>query len=254
MKFDDYMKESLHEAAAGVTPDPALRTRVLAHAAAPARRRPRRALIAALAVVCLAGSALAAGPVAYLLSGIPRGQIASVEAQQTLETELGYSILLPETMHDATFTEASVLPWKLRDAADSTIGTILTLDASYQDGGSRIHFNAEQAGAREITAPNPQTLIETRVLHDMSVCYYEIPCICVPGGEEDSFTQEERDAEARGALWLSSGSETRAESVYRYAAWEQNGVRYVISAQDYEADWTADDFFAAAQDAIESAS
>lgn len=48
----------------------------------------------------------------------------------------------------------------------------------------------------------------------------------------------------------SYGSDRRIDGVYHTASWQQDGLSYSIGCND--GDWTANDFFAAAQDVMET--
>lgn len=260
MKFDSYIRDGLHEAAAPVTPDPALHTRVLAEARAQSRPRlSRRARVAAVTavVLCVAlTTAIAGGPAAYLVSDwMPNATIQSVEDKASLEEKLGYEVRMPETLPGGyTLNEASVEPISARDSADNEVGRFLTLGAYYTDGTATANLSAERVGDFDYEDNlSDSTVAETREIDDITVTYRVIPTICVPASEgRDAFTEEQLAAEERGEMFLSVGSDAREESNYCVVKWTQDGVAYSIGMHDDRCDWTADDYFAAAQTIIET--
>lgn len=261
MKFDSYIRDGLHDVAAPVTPDPALRTRVLAEARAQSRPRlSRRARVAAVTavVLCVAlTTAIASGPAAYLVSDwMPNATIQSVDDKATLEDKLGYAVRVPETLLEGyTLKEASVEPFSARDSANNEVLRFLTLGAYYTNGSDTANLSAERVGDYEYSETlSDSTRAETREISGVTVTYHVIPTICVPASEgRDAFTEEQLAAEERGEMFLSVGSDAREESNYCVVKWTQDGIMYSIGMHDDRCDWTADDYFAAAQTVIETA-
>ena len=74
----------------------------------------------------------------------------------------------------------------------------------------------------------------------------------LPEALTEDFTEEQYAAEERGEMFLSVGSAEYEETIYQTAGFELDGVAYSIGMDDYMADWSAEDFFTAAQTVIEA--
>ena len=259
MKFDTYLTEGMQEAAREVTPDPALRTRVLAQARAakPSRLTRRTRVVATLAaVLCLAtGAALANSPVVSLVSGwMPDASYTSIADEARMEAKLGYDVRLPEALtEDFTLTEYEVEPVSMRDSANHEVGSYLTLCATYRKGDERVYLNAARTEDEPASDTlSDKTLVETREVDGVTVTYREIPTACRPADSTEDFTAEQYAAEERGEMFLSVGSAEYEETIYQTARFELDGVAYSIGMHDSMADWSAEDFFTAAQTVIEA--
>ena len=218
MKFDEYMHDSMKEIAQDVQPDPRMRARVMnAVQIERTKSRPRRmrfAVVAAAMVCVLIGGAFAAGPIVALTSS----------------------------------TNANDLPVDAIDADGNTVYSYQEFYASYRDGATQPFMTVIKSENDSDEGVSDSTIVDTREVNGITMTYREIPTILLPGSGEEMPTDEEQAAADRGEIFISYGTTTREDGMYHTIDWDEDGLHYAIASND--GDWTADDFFAAAEDVL----
>lgn len=256
MKLNEYMQEGMQELAQEIQPNARMRARIMNEVqTSRVRTRPHRMrfVIAAAAAVCvMAGGAWAAGSIVGLRSGMTmEGDTQSFADQQKLEQKAGFQVRLPEQMGDASFQNMSVTPVDAIDANGKTVLTYQEFYVAYLDGDTRPFLSViEQENKGDDSQLSDKTLVDTQEINGITVTYREIPTIFLPPDHSIQPTEQELEAQQRGECFISYGSDRRIDGVYHTASWQQDGLSYSIGCND--GDWTANDFFAAAQDVMET--
>lgn len=253
MKFEQYMHDSMQEIAQDVQPSPMMRARVMnkvQNQRTATRPRRMRFAVAAAAMMCvLVGGAFAAGPIVGLFSSSYIGdQVTSLAEEAKVEQDFGFDVRLPETLNGAAFSSMESLPIEARDADGNTVYTYQEFYASYADGETQPFMSVIESKEYTSNPLSDKTIVDTREVDGITLTYREIPTIFLPPTEDAKPTAEEQAAEERGEMFISYGSDTRIDGMYHTISWEQDGLHYSINAND--GDWSADDFFAAAEDVL----
>lgn len=256
MKFDEYMHDSMKEIAQEVQPDSMLRARVMNRVQLQrTKTRPHRMrfAMAAAAVLCvLVGGAFAAGPIVALTSSTNVNDMSSSLADEAkVEKEAGFEVRLPETLDGATFDNMIAQPVDAVDADGNTIYSYQEFDAFYHDGDTQPFLTVVKSENHSSGDTSDQTIVETREVNGITLTYREIPTIFLPGSGEEQPTAEEQAAADRGELYISYGTDTREDGMYHTIDWDEDGLHYSIAANN--GDWTADNYFAAAEDVMNTA-
>lgn len=253
MKFDEYMHDSMKEIAQDVQPDPRMRARVMnAVQIERTKSRPRRmrfAVVAAAMVCVLIGGAFAAGPIVGLASSMNHNQVStSLDDESKVEKEAGFTVRLPETLNGASFDNMIAQPVDAVDADGNTVYSYQEFYASYRDGATQPFMSVIKSENHSSGDTSDKTIVDIREVNGITMTYREIPTILLPGSGEEMPTDEEQAAADRGEMFISYGSDTREDGVYHVIDWDEDGLHYSIGAND--GDWDADDFFAAAEDVL----
>lgn len=253
MKFDEYMHDSMKEIAQDVQPDPRMRARVMnAVQIERTKSRPRRmrfAVVAAAMVCVLIGGAFAAGPIVGLASSMNHNQVStSLDDESKVEKEAGFTVRLPETLNGASFDNMIAQPVDAIDADGNTVYSYQEFYASYRDGATQPFMSVIKSENHSSGDTSDKTIVDIREVNGITMTYREIPTILLPGSGEEMPTDEEQAAADRGEMFISYGSDTREDGVYHVIDWDEDGLHYSIGAND--GDWDADDFFAAAEDVL----
>lgn len=253
MKFDEYMHDSMKEIAQDVQPDPRMRARVMnAVQIERTKSRPRRmrfAVVAAAMVCVLIGGAFAAGPIVGLTSSTNANDLSfSLSDEAKVEKEAGFTVRLPETLNGASFDNMIAQPVNAIDADGNTVYSYQEFYASYRDGATQPFLSVIESENDSDEGVSDKTIVDTREVNGITMTYREIPTILLPGSGEEMPTDEEQAAADRGEIFISYGSDTREDGMYHTIDWDEDGLHYSIGAND--GDWTADDFFAAAEDVL----
>lgn len=253
MKFDEYMHDSMKEIAQDVQPDPRMRARVMnAVQIERTKSRPRRmrfAVVAAAMVCVLIGGAFAAGPIVGLASSMNLNQVStSLDDESKVEKEAGFTVRLPETLNGASFDNMIAQPVNAIDADGNTVYSYQEFYASYRDGDTKPFLSVIKSENHTNEGLSDKTIVDTREVNGITMTYREIPTILLPGSGEEMPTDEEQAAADRGEIFISYGTPTREDGMYHTIDWDEDGLHYSIGAND--GDWTADDFFAAAEDVL----
>lgn len=250
MKFDEYMHDSMKEIAQDVQPDPRMRARVMnAVQIERTKSRPRRmrfAVVAAAMVCVLIGGAFAAGPIVGLTSSMNPNQVStSLDDEAKVEKEAGFTVRLPETLNGASFDNMIAQPVNAIDADGNTVYSYQEFYASYRDGDTKPFLSVIKSENHTNEGLSDKTIVDTREVNGITLTYREIPTIHLPPTEDAKPTAEEQAAADRGEMFISYGSDTREDGMYHTIDWDEDGLHYAIASND--GDWTADDFFAAAE-------
>lgn len=253
MKFDEYMHDSMKEIAQDVQPDPRMRARVMnAVQIERTKSRPRRmrfAVVAAAMVCVLIGGAFAAGPIVGLASSMNLNQMStSLDDEAKVEKEAGFTVRLPETLNGASFDNMVAQPVDAIDADGNTVYSYQEFYASYRDGATQPFMTVIKSENHSSGDTSDKTIVDTREVNGITMTYREIPTILLPGSGEEMPTDEEQAAADRGEIFISYGTPTREDGMYHTIDWDEDGLHYAIASND--GDWTADDFFAAAEDVL----
>lgn len=253
MKFDEYMHDSMHEIAQDVQPDPRMRARIMnAVQLERTKSRPRRmrfAVVAAAMVCALIGGAFAAGPIVALTSSTNVNDMSSsLSDEAKVEKQAGFQVRLPETLNGAVFGNMIAQPVNAVDAAGNTIYSYQEFDAFYYDGDTQLFLSVIKSEDHMSGNTSDKTIVDTREVNGITLTYREIPTIFLPGSGEQMPTDEEQAAADRGEIYISYGTDTREDGVYHVIDWEEDGLHYSIGENN--GDWTADDYFAAAEDVL----
>lgn len=253
MKFDEYMHDSMKEIAQDVQPDPRMRARVMnALQIERTKSRPRRmrfAVVAAAMVCVLIGGAFAAGPIVGLASSMNLNQVStSLDDESKVEKEAGFTVRLPETLNGASFDNMIAQPVNAIDADGNTVYSYQEFYASYRDGATQPFLSVIKSENHTNEGLSDKTIVDTREVNGITMTYREIPTILLPGSGEEMPTDEEQAAADRGEIFISYGTPTREDGMYHTIDWDEDGLHYSIGAND--GDWDADDFFAAAEDVL----
>lgn len=253
MKFDEYMHDSMKEIAQDVQPDPRMRARVMnAVQIERTKSRPRRmrfAVVAAAMVCVLIGGAFAAGPIVGLASSMNHNQVSTSLADEAkVEKEAGFTVRLPETLNDASFDNMIAQPVDAIDADGNTVYSYQEFYASYRDGATQPFMTVIKSENDSDEGVSDSTIVDTREVNGITLTYREIPTITLPPTKDAEPTAEERAAADRGEIFISYGSDERIDGFYHVIDWDEDGLHYSIGAND--GDWDADDFFAAAEDVL----
>lgn len=253
MKFDEYMHDSMKEIAQDVQPDPRMRARVMnAVQIERTKSRPRRmrfAVVAAAMVCVLIGGAFAAGPIVGLASSMNLNQMStSLDDEAKVEKEAGFTVRLPETLNGASFDNMVAQPVDAIDADGNTVYSYQEFYASYRDGDTKPFLSVIKSENHSSGDTSDKTIVDTREVNGITMTYREIPTILLPGSGEEMPTDEEQAAADRGEIFISYGTPTREDGMYHTIDWDEDGLHYAIASND--GDWTADDFFAAAEDVL----
>ena len=253
MKFDEYMHDSMKEIAQDVQPDPRMRARVMnAVQIERTKSRPRRmrfAVVAAAMVCVLIGGAFAAGPIVALTSSTNANDLSfSLSDEAKVEKEAGFTVRLPETLNGASFDNMVAQPVDAIDADGNTVYSYQEFYASYRDGATQPFMTVIKSENDSDEGVNDKTIVDTREVNGITMTYREIPTILLPGSGEEMPTDEEQAAADRGEIFISYGTPTREDGMYHTIDWDEDGLHYAIASND--GDWTADDFFAAAEDVL----
>lgn len=253
MKFDEYMHDSMKEIAQDVQPDPRMRARVMnAVQIERTKSRPRRmrfAVVAAAMVCVLIGGAFAAGPIVGLASSMTLNQVStSLDDESKVEKEAGFTVRLPETLNGASFDNMIAQPVNAIDADGNTVYSYQEFYASYRDGATQPFLSVIESENDSDEGVSDKTIVDTREVNGITMTYREIPTILLPGSGEEMPTDEEQAAADRGEIFISYGTPTREDGMYHTIDWDEDGLHYSIGAND--GDWDADDFFAAAEDVL----
>lgn len=253
MKFDEYMHDSMKEIAQDVQPDPRMRARVMnAVQIERTKSRPRRmrfAVVAAAMVCVLIGGAFAAGPIVGLASSMNPNQVStSLDDEAKVEKEAGFTVRLPKTLNGASFDNMIAQPVNAIDADGNTVYSYQEFYASYRDGATQPFLSVIESENHTNEGLSDKTIVDTREVNGITLTYREIPTILLPGSGEEMPTDEEQAAADRGEIFISYGTPTREDGMYHTIDWDEDGLHYSIGAND--GDWDADDFFAAAEDVL----
>lgn len=253
MKFDEYMYDSMKEIAQDVQPDPRMRARVMnAVQIERTKSRPRRmrfAVVAAAMVCVLIGGAFAAGPIVGLTSSTNANDLSfSLSDEAKVEKEAGFTVRLPETLNGASFDNMIAQPVNAIDADGNTVYSYQEFYASYRDGATQPFLSVIESENDSDEGVSDKTIVDTREVNGITLTYREIPTILLPGSGEQMPTDEEQAAADRGEMFISYGSDERIDGFYHVIDWDEDGLHYSIGAND--GDWDADDFFAAAEDVL----
>lgn len=253
MKFDEYMHDSMKEIAQDVQPDPRMRARVMnAVQIERTKSRPRRmrfAVVAAAMVCVLIGGAFAAGPIVGLTSSMNPNQVStSLDDEAKVEKEAGFTVRLPKTLNGASFDNMIAQPVNAIDADGNTVYSYQEFYASYRDGDTKPFLSVIKSENHINEGLSDKTIVDTREVNGITMTYREIPTIHLPPTEDAKPTAEEQAAADRGEMFISYGSDTREDGMYHTIDWDEDGLHYAIASND--GDWTADDFFAAAEDVL----
>lgn len=253
MKFDEYMHDSMKEIAQDVQPDPRMRARVMnAVQIERTKSRPRRmrfAVVAAAMVCVLIGGAFAAGPIVALTSSTNANDLSfSLSDEAKVEKEAGFTVRLPETLNGASFDNMVAQPVDAIDADGNTVYSYQEFYASYRDGATQPFMTVIKSENDSDEGVSDKTIVDTREVNGITMTYREIPTILLPGSGEEMPTDEEQAAADRGEIFISYGTPTREDGMYHTIDWDEDGLHYAIASND--GDWTADDFFAAAEDVL----
>lgn len=253
MKFDEYMHDSMKEIAQDVQPDPRMRARVMnAVQIERTKSRPRRmrfAVVAAAMVCVLIGGAFAAGPIVGLTSSMNLNQVStSLDDEAKVEKEAGFTVRLPETLNGASFDNMIAQPVNAIDADGNTVYSYQEFYASYRDGDTKPFLSVIKSENHTNEGLSDKTIVDTREVNGITLTYREIPTIHLPPTEDAKPTAEEQAAADRGEMFISYGSDTREDGMYHTIDWDEDGLHYAIASND--GDWDADDFFAAAEDVL----
>lgn len=253
MKFDEYMHDSMKEIAQDVQPDPRMRARVMnAVQIERTKSRPRRmrfAVVAAAMVCVLIGGAFAAGPIVGLASSTNANDLSfSLSDEAKVEKEAGFTVRLPETLNGASFDNMIAQPVNAIDADGNTVYSYQEFYASYRDGDTKPFLSVIKSENHTNEGLSDKTIVDTREVNGITLTYREIPTIHLPPTEDAKPTAEEQAAADRGEMFISYGSDTREDGMYHTIDWDEDGLHYAIASND--GDWTADDFFAAAEDVL----
>lgn len=253
MKFDEYMHNSMKEIAQDVQPDPRMHARVMnAVQIERTKSRPRRmrfAVVAAAMVCVLIGGAFAAGPIVGLASSMNFNQMStSLDDEAKVEKEAGFTVRLPETLNGASFDNMVAQPVDAIDADGNTVYSYQEFYASYRDGATQPFMTVIKSENDSDEGVSDKTIVDTREVNGITMTYREIPTILLPGSGEEMPTDEEQAAADRGEIFISYGTPTREDGMYHTIDWDEDGLHYAIASND--GDWTADDFFAAAEDVL----
>lgn len=253
MKFDEYMHDSMKEIAQDVQPDPRMRARVMnAVQIERTKSRPRRmrfAVVAAAMVCVLIGGAFAAGPIVGLASSMNFNQMStSLDDEAKVEKEAGFTVRLPETLNGASFDNMVAQPVDAIDADGNTVYSYQEFAAFYRDGDTKPFLSVIKSENHSSGDTSDKTIVDTREVNGITMTYREIPTILLPGSGEEMPTDEEQAAADRGEIFISYGTPTREDGMYHTIDWDEDGLHYAIASND--GDWTADDFFAAAEDVL----
>lgn len=253
MKFDEYMHDSMKEIAQDVQPDPRMRARVMnAVQIERTKSRPRRmrfAVVAAAMVCVLIGGAFAAGPIVGLTSSTNANDLSfSLSDEAKVEKEAGFTVRLPETLNGASFDNMIAQPVNAIDADGNTVYSYQEFCASYRDGDTKPFLSVIKSENHTNEGLSDKTIVDTREVNGITMTYREIPTILLPGSGEEMPTDEEQAAADRGEIFISYGTPTREDGMYHTIDWDEDGLHYSIGAND--GDWDADDFFAAAEDVL----
>lgn len=253
MKFDEYMHDSMKEIAQEVQPDTRMRARVMnAVQVNRAKSRPRRmrfAMVAAAMVCVLVGGAFAAGPIVALTSSTNANDLStSLDDESKVEKEAGFAVRLPETLNGASFDSMIAQPVDAVDADGNAVYSYQEFYASYQDGDTKPFMSVIESENHSDADMSDKTIVETREVNGITMTYREIPTILLPGSGEEMPTDEEQAAADRGEIFISYGTNAREDGVYHVIDWDEDDLHYSIGSND--GDWTADDFFAAAEDVL----
>lgn len=253
MKFDEYMHDSMKEIAQDVQPDPRMRARVMnAVQIERTKSRPRRmrfAVVAAAMVCVLIGGAFAAGPIVALTSSTNANDLSfSLSDEAKVEKEAGFTVRLPETLNGASFDNMIAQPVDAIDADGNTVYSYQEFYASYRDGATQPFMTVIKSENDSDEGVSDKTIVDTREVNGITMTYREIPTILLPGSGEEMPTDEEQAAADRGEIFISYGTPTREDGMYHTIDWDEDDLHYAIASND--GDWTADDFFAAAEDVL----
>lgn len=253
MKFDEYMHDSMKEIAQDVQPDPRMRARVMnAVQIERTKSRPRRmrfAVVAAAMVCVLIGGAFAAGPIVGLASSMNLNQMStSLDDESKVEKEAGFTVRLPETLNGASFDNMVAQPVNAVDTDGNTVYSYQEFAAFYRDGDTKPFLSVIKSENHSSGDTSDKTIVDTREVNGITMTYREIPTILLPGSGEEMPTDEEQAAADRGEIFISYGTPTREDGMYHTIDWDEDGLHYAIASND--GDWTADDFFAAAEDVL----
>lgn len=253
MKFDEYMHDSMKEIAQDVQPDPRMRARVMnAVQIERTKSRPRRmrfAVVAAAMVCVLIGGAFAAGPIVGLTSSTNANDLSfSLSDEAKVEKEAGFTVRLPETLNGASFDNMIAQPVNAIDADGNTVYSYQEFYASYRDGDTKPFLSVIKSENHTNEGLSDKTIVDTREVNGITMTYREIPTILLPGSGEEMPTDEEQAAADRGEIFISYGTPTREDGMYHTIDWDEDGLHYAIASND--GDWDADDFFAAAEDVL----
>ena len=253
MKFDEYMHDSMKEIAQDVQPDPRMRARVMnAVQIERTKSRPRRmrfAVVAAAMVCVLIGGAFAAGSIVGLTSSTNANDLSfSLSDEAKVEKEAGFTVRLPETLNGASFDNMIAQPVNAIDADGNTVYSYQEFYASYRDGDTKPFLSVIKSENHTNEGLSDKTIVDTREVNGITMTYREIPTILLPGSGEEMPTDEEQAAADRGEIFISYGTPTREDGMYHTIDWDEDGLHYSIGAND--GDWDADDFFAAAEDVL----
>lgn len=253
MKFDEYMHDSMKEIAQDVQPDLRMRARVMnAVQIERTKSRPRRmrfAVVAAAMVCVLIGGAFAAGPIVGLTSSTNANDLSfSLSDEAKVEKEAGFTVRLPETLNGASFDNMIAQPVNAIDADGNTVYSYQEFYASYRDGDTKPFLSVIKSENHTNEGLSDKTIVDTREVNGITMTYREIPTILLPGSGEEMPTDEEQAAADRGEIFISYGTPTREDGMYHTIDWDEDGLHYSIGAND--GDWDADDFFAAAEDVL----
>lgn len=253
MKFDEYMHDSMKEIAQDVQPDLRMRARVMnAVQIERTKSRPRRmrfAVVAAAMICVLIGGAFAAGPIVGLTSSMNLNQVStSLDDEAKVEKEAGFTVRLPETLNGASFDNMIAQPVNAIDADGNTVYSYQEFYASYRDGDTKPFLSVIKSENHTNEGLSDKTIVDTREVNGITLTYREIPTIHLPPTEDAKPTAEEQAAADRGEMFISYGSDTREDGMYHTIDWDEDGLHYAIASND--GDWTADDFFAAAEDVL----
>ena len=244
MRLEQELRETLNRCAKTLEAPAGLKDRIdqaaAGQARAPKRRRWRTAAAVLAAVLLVTGAVGAAGGLG-MISGHSWNNERMTLAEAREELPRGGE--LPEAFANGYAYENAVHTYEeATGVSGKSLGTWVTVDATYRRGGSAVTLSVSNQGPEdyfEEAGPGPD---ETREVNGVEMKYDTSVYKAVPMGYV--LTEAEETALAEGDLQLGYGAAEITEQTWQALYWEQDGVRYTLSG--FDLDLTAEDLFAMA--------
>ena len=226
--FELMIKQSLHDMADDMQADQALKERIDFMITKQKKTISfKKIAVGLVAVACIATvGAVARGQIAGLSSDTdPTKQVYNINELNSDADSISDKISLPDKLSNFDFTSGNIQYIDKLDESANKIGEYSELYAQYDDLTVTVHKYDEEIDGTEYTLQKGQSE-ETKDINDVKVSCRTDKYLFVPADYEP--TDEEKQMEENNEMFISYGSDSREELIFKSAQWEQNGLVYNI--------------------------
>lgn len=258
-ELDAQLRETLHACVDHMEAEDNMKARIDTMLENKRQRKPvwRKLAVGLAAALCLTTvGAFARGQVTALVSGLHTEDMRfSVEELQQDTAKVADGITVPEKLAGYDFQKGSIEYTDKMDEDGNRFGTFPEVSADYGtsiNGDGRVLmytarvFDDELDGGGLLPQDYEGQPYEVREVNGIEMFYRADEYLFVPVDYE--LTAEEQARMDANELYVSEGSDEREEEYFQTVTWQVDDVVY--SVYNWDASMTADDLFAAAEEAM----